>query len=247
MTFWIILAALTLSLIAWIAWPLLRPRTGDMARTGYDATVYYDQLQELERDRARGLIDDTQSEAARGEIERRLLAAGRAAGMSRNPRVRRHLVLATVLAILVPVASIPLYLDLGSPGLPNLPFAAREAPPQATPEAGSTWAGCASSPATPMAPRSRWRAPVHSTRQARKSHLPMVNHWRASPTDRSHRPRARPSKRHSRATGPTPGPGIFWRSPITRPAARRTRSKPGRRSPVTPPPTPRGWQQSAPG
>lgn len=132
MTFWIILAALTLSLIAWIAWPLLRPRTGDMARTGYDATVYYDQLQELERDRARGLIDDTQSEAARGEIERRLLAAGRAAGMSRNPRVRRHLVLATVLAILVPVASIPLYLDLGSPGLPNLPFAAREAPPQAT-------------------------------------------------------------------------------------------------------------------
>lgn len=132
MIFWILLAALTLSLVAWIAWPLLRPGAGDMARAEYDAAVYYDQLQELERDRARGLIDDIQAEAARGEIERRLLAAGRAAGLSGKPRVQRHLLIAALLAILVPVASVPIYLDLGNPGLPNLPFAAREAPPEAT-------------------------------------------------------------------------------------------------------------------
>ncbi len=132
MIFWIILAALTLALIVWIAWPLLRPGTGNMARAEYDATVYYDQLQELERDRMRGLIDDTQAEAARGEIERRLLTAGRAAGLSGKSGVQRHLVLAALLAILVPIASVPLYLDLGTPGLPNLPFAAREAPPEST-------------------------------------------------------------------------------------------------------------------
>lgn len=132
MIFWIILAALTISLIAWIAWPLLRPGSGDLARAEYDATVYYDQLQELDRDRTRGLIDDTQAEAARGEIERRLLAAGRAAGLSGKPRVQRHLLLAALLALLLPLASVPLYLDLGTPGLPNLPFAAREAPPEAT-------------------------------------------------------------------------------------------------------------------
>jgi cytochrome c-type biogenesis protein CcmH len=132
MIFWIILAALTLSLIVWIAWPLLRPGTGDVTRAEYDATVYYDQLQEFERDRKRGLIDDTQAEAARGEIERRLLAAGRAAGLSGKPRVQRHLVFAALLAILVPLASVPLYLDLGAPGLPNQPFAAREAPPEAS-------------------------------------------------------------------------------------------------------------------
>ncbi|MBT6404900.1 MAG: c-type cytochrome biogenesis protein CcmI, partial [Rhodospirillaceae bacterium] len=94
MIFWIILAALTMLLIAWVAWPLLRPGTGDLARAEYDAAVYYDQLQELERDRTRGLIDDTQTEAARGEIERRLLAAGRAAELSGKPKVQRHLVLA---------------------------------------------------------------------------------------------------------------------------------------------------------
>jgi len=132
MIFWIILAALTVSLIAWVAWPLLRPGTDASARAEYDAAVYYDQLQELERDRTRGLIDDTQAEAARGEIERRLLAAGRAAGLSGKTRHQRHLVFAVLLAILIPLASVPLYLDLGAPGLPNQPFASREAPPEAT-------------------------------------------------------------------------------------------------------------------
>ncbi|MBT3929264.1 MAG: c-type cytochrome biogenesis protein CcmI [Rhodospirillaceae bacterium] len=132
MIFWIILAALTVSLIAWITWPLLRPGTGDLARAEYDAAVYYDQLQELERDHKRGLIDDTQADAARGEIERRLLAAGRAAGMSGKPLIQRHPILAAALVILVPLASVPIYLDLGTPGLPNLPFATRDAPPEAT-------------------------------------------------------------------------------------------------------------------
>ncbi|MEP4887637.1 MAG: c-type cytochrome biogenesis protein CcmI, partial [Alphaproteobacteria bacterium] len=133
MIFWIILAALTAALVVWIAWPLWRPVAGNMARAEYDTAVYYDQLQELERDRARGLIDDAQTEAARGEIERRLLAAGRAAGLSGDqPRSRRHLTLAAIIAILVPVASGSLYLGLGTPGLPNLPFAARETPPEAT-------------------------------------------------------------------------------------------------------------------
>lgn len=131
MIFWIILAAFTLCLVAWIGWPLLRPRADAMARAEYDATVYYDQLQELERDQARGLIDAVQADAARGEIERRLLAAGRAAGLSGPSRVRRHLVLAGLLAVLIPAASVPLYLDRGTPGLPNQPFAAREAPPEA--------------------------------------------------------------------------------------------------------------------
>ncbi len=132
MIFWTILAALTLSLIAWIAWPLLRPGTGATTRAEFDTVVYYDQLQELERDRARGLIDDTQAEAARGEIERRLLTAGRAAGLSGKAGHGRHLVFAALLAIVIPLASVPLYLDLGNPGLPNQPFALREAPPEAT-------------------------------------------------------------------------------------------------------------------
>ncbi len=134
MTLWIILAALSLALVLWIAWPLVRPRPTDATRAEYDAAVYYDQFQELERDQARGLIDATQAEGARAEIEQRLLAAGRAAGMTNRPRVRQHVLIAVALAIVLPLATVLLYLDLGSPGLPNQPFAEREQEP-AVPDA----------------------------------------------------------------------------------------------------------------
>ena len=134
MMFWLALAALTLCLVAWIAWPLFRPRGDNPARAEYDVAVYYDQLQELDRDRARGLIDATQADAARGEIERRLLNAGRDAGLSGTPRIRRHVALAVALVLLLPLASVPLYLNLGNPGLPAQPFATREAPPEPTNE-----------------------------------------------------------------------------------------------------------------
>ena len=78
MTLWIVLAALTVAALAWVGWPLLRPRQMGESRAAYDTAVYLDQLDELERDRARGLIDESQAEAAKTEIERRLLAAARA-------------------------------------------------------------------------------------------------------------------------------------------------------------------------
>lgn len=128
MTLWIALAALVVITVIWIGWPMLRPpRTGE-TRDAYDTAVYLDQLEELDRDRARGLIDDTQAESARIEIERRLLQASRADRSGTAPKVRRQLGLAVALLIFVPLLSIPLYLDIGSPDLPDLPFATRTAP-----------------------------------------------------------------------------------------------------------------------
>ncbi|MBO6781673.1 MAG: c-type cytochrome biogenesis protein CcmI, partial [Alphaproteobacteria bacterium] len=132
MTLWIVIAVLVAGALAWIAWPLLRPRTVDTVDGDiYDAAVYLDQLEELERDRARGLIDDSQAAAARTEIERRLLAAGRAGRLGTGTATRRP-GFAVVVAILVPILALSLYLELGSPGLPNQPFAERlpAAPPQ---------------------------------------------------------------------------------------------------------------------
>jgi cytochrome c-type biogenesis protein CcmH len=129
MIFWIILAGLTGALLAWTVWPLLRAKPDDATRAAYDAAVYYDQLQELERDRTRGLIDDGQAEAARIEIERRLLAAGRAAGLTGRAGGRRHLALAAAVALAVPLVALSLYLELGSPGQPGEPFAGRDAAP----------------------------------------------------------------------------------------------------------------------
>lgn len=125
MTLWLVLVALTGITLVWIGWPLLRPKSIEDERDAYDAAVYLDQLEELEKDRARGLVDESQAEAARTEIERRLLAASRGTNAAPAPRVRRHLTLAVLLLLALPLTSLPLYFDLGSPHLPNLPFADR--------------------------------------------------------------------------------------------------------------------------
>ena len=69
MLFWIVAAAMTAAVTALVLTPLLRSRqTGGAARgsrAAYDMEVYRDQLAELERDLARGVIDDRQAQAAR--------------------------------------------------------------------------------------------------------------------------------------------------------------------------------------
>ena len=78
MLFWIVAAAMTAAVTALVLTPLLRNRQtagpGAGSRASYDMEVYRDQLAELERDVARGVIDDRQAQAARTEIGRRMLA-----------------------------------------------------------------------------------------------------------------------------------------------------------------------------
>ena len=69
---WAIFALMSVAAVVAVLWPLTRkPR----AAAGSDIVVYQDQLEEIERDRAAGLIGETEAEAARIEISRRLLAA----------------------------------------------------------------------------------------------------------------------------------------------------------------------------
>jgi cytochrome c-type biogenesis protein CcmH len=120
MTFWLILAAMTAAAIFAVIWPFVR-RAGP-ARSGSDIAVYRDQLAEVERDLAAGLVGKTEAEAARVEISRRLLAAADAAratlpafnGTSAAWR-RRAVAVASLLAL--PIVAGGLYLFLGSPEL----------------------------------------------------------------------------------------------------------------------------------
>ncbi len=117
-----------------VAWPLLRPR--DRARAAaeldvdaHDARIYRDQLEELDRDRDRGLIGDGEFEAAKLEIERRLLSAtdaatGTEAAGGASPSSPARILIVAVL-VCVPVASLGLYAMLGSPELPGVPYAGR--------------------------------------------------------------------------------------------------------------------------
>jgi cytochrome c-type biogenesis protein CcmH len=121
MTLWIIFAAMTAAALFAVLWPLGRePRDRG---AGSDQFVYQDQLKEIDRDRAMGLIGDAEAESARLEISRRLLAAADAEaaisderGSNANARRRR----AAVAAILiVPFVALTSYLKLGSPDIPG--------------------------------------------------------------------------------------------------------------------------------
>jgi cytochrome c-type biogenesis protein CcmH len=120
MILWLILAAMTAAAVVAVIWPFAR-RAGAVP-SGSDMAVYRDQLAEIERDLAAGLVGKTETEAARVEISRRLLAASDAAeaalptgnAMSAAWR-RRAVAVASLLAL--PVVAGGLYLVLGSPEL----------------------------------------------------------------------------------------------------------------------------------
>src|SRR5688500_5445910 len=73
MTLWFVLALMTAAAIFAVLWPLSR---GDRTpRSGSDVAVYRDQLDEIRRDQAAGLIGESEAAAAQVEVSRRLLAA----------------------------------------------------------------------------------------------------------------------------------------------------------------------------
>src|SRR5256885_15697149 len=73
MALWLVFALMTAAAIFAVLWPLGRVRTP--AAEGNDIAVYRDQLDEIARDRAAGLIGEAEAEAARIEVSRRLIAA----------------------------------------------------------------------------------------------------------------------------------------------------------------------------
>ena len=132
MILWVIFALMTAAAILAVLWPLGRvPRSmpGDS-----DFLVYKDQLKEIDRDRASGLIGEAEAEAARLEVSRRLLAAAEpspvvavAPGTQRLDH--RRMAAVTALAVLI-LGPLGLYVALGSPNVPGEPAFARVGTPQ---------------------------------------------------------------------------------------------------------------------
>ena len=118
------IAAVTLVVVATVVLPLMKGARAAPGRASFDRAVYRDQLKELERDRARGLIDADQTAAARLEIERRLLAADARPEVA-TARRSGSPALAIALALLLPAAAMGIYLALGAPGAPDEPYAGR--------------------------------------------------------------------------------------------------------------------------
>ncbi|TIX62553.1 MAG: c-type cytochrome biogenesis protein CcmI, partial [Mesorhizobium sp.] len=124
MLFWVIAAILTLGASLAVLLPLAGAGKDESGAGDNDLEVYRDQLSELDRDVARGLIQPAEAEEARAEIGRRILRLGAAvpSGAVARPLVAIRLV-ATVAVLAVPLVSWGLYIKLGSPDLPAQPLA----------------------------------------------------------------------------------------------------------------------------
>ena len=124
--FWIVVAILTAAVAIVLMYPLMRKTEAPQTRRDGEVAVYRDQLAELDRERAAGLIGDTEADYARAEIGRRLLAAAEAEEQSgKETRPRRHNLAASLITILLPALGLCLYIWNGSPEVPDMPLEAR--------------------------------------------------------------------------------------------------------------------------
>ncbi|KXJ56164.1 MAG: cytochrome C biogenesis protein [Thalassospira sp. Nap_22] len=151
MTIWIVLGAITLLLAGFILWPIFggnrkaAPHEASDASSASeledgspenelsrDLAVYRDQLSEIDRDIERGVLSAEQADAARTEVQRRILAADQRIKKqqptdtiqqtSANKPVRA---IAAGFIVLFIAGGFGLYLDLGNPTMPDRPITGR--------------------------------------------------------------------------------------------------------------------------
>ncbi len=118
-----------------VLWPLshvtVAPVSGQL-----DVDFYRQRLTEIDEDLARGLIRDSEAEAARTEAARRILAlrpdAEDVAGQPKSHRGKAAL----LVLIAIPLLSLGLYGLWGNPDQPDMPFAGRPAVPSVSNASG---------------------------------------------------------------------------------------------------------------
>jgi cytochrome c-type biogenesis protein CcmH len=127
MVLWAVLAVLTAIIITVVCLPLVRPRGEQTLAAASDAEIYKAQLAEIEDERARGILTESEAEAARIEVSRRLLRStekGEKSSAASAPPKENDRAL-VVVSILVPALALGGYLMFGSPSMPQQPYAAR--------------------------------------------------------------------------------------------------------------------------
>ncbi|UDF30310.1 UNVERIFIED_ORG: c-type cytochrome biogenesis protein CcmI [Roseateles sp. XES5] len=130
MLFWILVAILTAAVAAVLLLPLLRRPAAAADDASHDVEVYRDQLEELKRDEATGLIGAHEAELARAEVARRLIAASKAEAKGRaSPAERRNRLAQAFVIVVLPAIGLCLYIATGRPDLPAQPLAERLANP----------------------------------------------------------------------------------------------------------------------
>lgn len=138
MLFWIVAAAMTFAVCLLLLAPLARQRIDVRNSRDHELEVYKDQLREIDRDRARGLIEDGEVEMARAEIGRKVirLSEGDNYGIATGSSHTLGRWVGAIAVLSLPLVSWGLYAATGSPDYPGQPLQARldRDPSQQSPE-----------------------------------------------------------------------------------------------------------------
>jgi cytochrome c-type biogenesis protein CcmH len=131
MVIWVILLAMTAAAVMAVLWPLSRHYA--VARQADPDTQFYrEQIAEIERDQARGVLLPSEAEAAKAEAGRRLLRAtglhGETFAAVGEPALRRRRAASTLALSIIPILALATYEIYGSPQVLTQPAAAQ--PPQ---------------------------------------------------------------------------------------------------------------------
>ncbi len=122
---WLIFVFLTGAAVLAVLAPLAA-KSASASDAATDKAFFGEQLAEIERERAEGLLDPADAEGARLEAARRLLRASETDGATAHPSNRKTRVVAALATLLlVPTLAITLYLSVGAAGFPDMPLAAR--------------------------------------------------------------------------------------------------------------------------
>jgi len=117
-TFWIICAALSIVAILFVALPLWRGISKDnsVARDAANLEILRDQIAEMDADLKNGLLTPELHEQGRRELQARLMEeVGDNKGSEVSGKPHPLKILAIALAVLLPLASVGLYLKIGNP------------------------------------------------------------------------------------------------------------------------------------
>ncbi len=126
MVFWIFAALLLFLVTLIVLLPILRGTTREVGGAISDVAVYKDQLKELDADIARGVLSESEAEASRLEISRRLLAADARDKdeLGAAPQAGNTTAIVAISATLI-AGSALVYGMIGAPGIPDQPLAER--------------------------------------------------------------------------------------------------------------------------
>ena len=116
---------LTLAVLAGLSLPLRRQGAAALDRSAFDLKVYRAQLDDLQRDLDRGTIEPDEAALLRVEIERRILRAAAPADAAPVQMAKGHRLVQMVIMLVLVILPLGLYTMLGSPRVPDQPYADR--------------------------------------------------------------------------------------------------------------------------